>query len=437
MRNKIKAKNEYLIFSSIVMCIIGSFYIKYIAFIGMAIALIYIIKNDNFKCFNLLFFLLPLASVFKLSINQTSLFTILEFVFILKYFITNKKVKKKYFYYILFFLAYIFLSSVIAKNIDYLKTIKIFINLYLLVIFIDNYKKDHLCSITKVTSLGMIISSIIGLFKESIPGLTIMFSDMNTQYINGARVVRFSGTFPDPNYYSIAIIVTLGLILSYSISEKVKLEYIIFGIVLAIFGFFTYSKSFIIMILALCLIIIILLILNKKIGMFSVVIATIIFLLSTGIINNLPVVQSILSRFESNDANSLTTGRIDIWSNYIKYINSSLRVFFIGDGIGAPYIEGATHNMYIETWYYVGIIGIILYTIVIRAIFAYRVIYKGKIINYFLLIMVLIMYIFLAGFTAYEFPFYMMACWVVLNTKLNSNNKLKEQGEKSETDYII
>lgn len=422
MKNNI-SKIDYSIFFIIVICILASFYINYISLIGLFIAIIYILKNSFLKGFYILFFLLPFAQVFKLSSSSTSLFTLLEWTLIVKQIGVKRKLNKNYIWYVGGFTTYVLVSSFISGNINILQTLKVFMNLSLLYFFIDEYKTSSVSTIITILSTGMIISSILGLFKTSIPGLANMYHDFNTQYIYGARVTRFSGTFSDPNYYSIAVIVTLGIIICYSLSYGLKIKYLLFSIILVIFGFFTYSKSYILSLAILAFIIVVILLINKKIGMtFAVTIIACIIVL-TGTLNNISILQSTLSRFSDvSDINSLTTGRADIWEIYIEYINANLRVFFIGDGIGAPYLYGATHNLYLEIWYYVGIIGIILYIYTLRGILNHRILNKSKIINYYLLIIVLIMYIFLAGFTAFEFPFYMMICWMALNTKLNKKN---------------
>ena len=412
-------KIDYIIFYTIIIFLVISFFKPIFALMGMLIALLYMIRNDELKGYCLLFFLLPFAQVFKISPKSTSLFTVLELCMIIKHFYIKPKITKKFTIYI----GYVSLVSLLSRNFNFLIVLKMFLNLSLLFIFIDIYTNEKLQSITIAFSMGMIISSIIGIFKEKIPGLMAMYDDLDYVYMNGKRYSRYSGIFTDPNYYSIALIVNLGLIICYSINNKINLKNIFIGICLLIFGLFSYSKSYYLMLIGLILVIMSVLLLNKKIGisMFSIIVVVAIIL--SGSLNRFSGIQIISSRFSnSKNLNSLTTGRINIWKNYINYINSNNKVFFIGNGIGAPYYKNmATHNMYIETWYYIGVLGIVFYFVTLMKIFSHRIIYKGKIINYYLLFMVLIMYIFLAGFTAFEFPFYMMICWIVINTKLAKN----------------
>lgn len=418
--NNILTKKDYAIFVIISICIIFSFYVSIVAMLGLIIGIIYVLKNENLKGFLLLFFILPFAQVFKISANTTSLYTILEFIMVIKLFKTNPNLKKKFIYCVICFVLYVICVSLIADHFDALKILKLFMGLSLLYFFIDTYRESSLFDITNSMSLGMIISSTIGMFKTSIPGLAKMYNDFNLQYINGLRVTRFSGTFTDPNYYSVAIVINLGLIICcLTVMNKFNLKYTIIGIVLMLLGFLTYSKSYLLMLIFLVLIVMKLLINNKKVIVSLLMISLILLIFVTGIYQKIPIIQSILSRFEnSNNIDSLTTGRYEIWKNYISYIKNNNRVFWIGDGIGAPYIIGATHNMYIEIWYYIGLIGIVYYFFSIKGILFHKKINKSKLINFFMLVSVLMMYIFLAGFTAFEFPFYMMVSWIIINTNL-------------------
>ena len=144
-------------------------------------------------------------------------------------------------------------------------------------------------------------------------------------------------------------------------------------------------------------------------------------------LSRIEVVQALISRFSTiTNVNDLTTGRNEIWSMYLDYILSNPRVICIGDGIGAAYIQKAMHNIYIEIWYYVGILGGLLYIITLGGILHHRtIVFRKNSVNYFLIVVVAFMYSFLCGFTAFEFSFYMMICWIVINTELIRNKRLE------------
>ena len=427
-KSRMRSHADYWIYLLALACIFGSFYFRPISLIGLLIGTVYIAKHDTMSSMCLLFFLLPFAQVFKISPSSTSLFTILELTLVMKTLINNYVVSKKYFVLTFGYTGYVLIGSIISGNIDILGIVKLLMNLSLLYMFIDQYTPSCLDSIVSSFSIGLLASSVVGFFKTAIPGLLVLFKDLNSQYINGMRVTRFSATFSDPNYYSIAVIVALGLLICATANSGFKVKYVVFSILIGSVGFFTYSKSYLLMLVLLIFVAFLLLIGNKKIGLTTVAIIGVAVILASGVLSRIQVIQSLLSRFSSaSTVNSLTTGRSDIWASYMMYINSNNRVFLFGDGLGAPYIIGAAHNMYVETWYHVGIVGLILYLLVLFGILNHRqIITRKRFINYYLLVAVFTMYAFLNGLTAFEFAFYMMSCWIVNNSVLVGDKKHNE-----------
>lgn len=428
MKNYSKLRiSEYMIPIIIILIIIASFYFQPLAILGLVVGTIYVLKKNTTCEYGLLLCLLPFAQVFKYSASSTSLFTVLEIVIIVKHFLITSKVSKRYFILVFGYPLLIFMTSMISGNIDLLKIIKMFVSLSLLYFFIDGYQKEDIQIYSTLYSVGLICASVVGLFKKSIPGLAAMYTDANTQYINGATVTRFSATFTDPNYYSLAVIVALGFLICVICCGINMKSNLFFCVVLTLFGLRTYSKSFILMLIILLIISLILLIVNGKVGWTTVLLIVGIFILSSGVLSRIEVVQALISRFSTiTNVNDLTTGRNEIWSMYLDYILSNPRVICIGDGIGAAYIQKAMHNIYIEIWYYVGILGGLLYIITLGGILHHRtIVFRKNSVNYFLIVVVAFMYSFLCGFTAFEFSFYMMICWIVINTELIRNKRLE------------
>ena len=77
---------------------------------------------------------------------------------------------------------------------------------------------------------------------------------------------------------------------------------------------------------------------------------------------NLNVTTNLMRRFETGQASGdLTTGRTDLWEEYIEYIFSNVRYLFFGKGYDALSLRKAAHNTFIEYFYHFGIIGIIVW----------------------------------------------------------------------------
>lgn len=427
-RNGVIKLKDIGVFLLIVGCIFVSFYIQFVSLIGMLIGIIYIFsKTTHSNIYCMLLFLFPFAGVFKIFQVSTSLFTVLELVFIGKLLLSKQKISMRYFSNVVFFAFYCFFVSIISGNIGIFDILKIFMNLTLLFVFIKSYEEIDLVAYSLYYCMGLSIASIMGLFKQRIPGFMAMYSDINSQYINGARVIRFSGTFNDPNYYSIAVVVGLGLVMCVFIRGVGNKILALLGVLLAIFGLYTYSKSYFLILLILAVIAVGLMIKNGNIGWLTVSAVIVAVIIASGVLSQVTMIQTILSRFDGiTDKASLTSNRTLIWENYMAYITGNIRVFFFGDGLGAPYIVGAAHNLYVEIWYYIGITGIVIYFITLMRILGQRSILRRKsILNYYLLAIVALMYFFLAGFTAYEFPYYMMICWIVLNTDLRKSKHVE------------
>ena len=82
------------------------------------------------------------------------------------------------------------------------------------------------------------------------------------------------------------------------------------------------------------------------------------------------IFSSVLSRFdEAADAESLTTGRSYIWSNYMSYLEKNPLVLWFGRGLGAEILNThAAHNTYIDMLYYLGIVGTAFLIAVFKAL---------------------------------------------------------------------
>lgn len=420
----------------IIFCIFCGFYYSYIVLLGLMAGVIFIWKHQDYNdVLCLLISLFPFAEIFKIPLVSTSMFTVLEIFFVILWFLYEKKISRTCIFTVIIYLTYCFCGSIISGNIGIIDLLKLFMNIMLLYIFIDSYEPENYHKCVFYYEFGLVAASIIGLFKVDIPGFAAMYSDLNISWINGVYVTRFSATFNDPNYYTIAVVVALAMAISLMAgNDRMSVDTMILGIVLLVFGCTTYSKSFYLMVAVLGIFTLLVLLRKGKIGWLLFTVLIVAILISTGALSSNEMIQTVLSRFNgasTDDMSSLTTGRWDIWEDYMSYIFSNLRITLFGDGIGASYYLGrAMHNIYVEMWYYVGFIGMVGYLIMI-AIFLFQrsLVRRKSVLNYFLIIAVAVLYFFLAGFTAFEFPYYMMMCWLVLNTdfsKWNINRQLAE-----------
>ena len=122
-------------------------------------------------------------------------------------------------------------------------------------------------------------------------------------------------------------------------------------------GFFTFSKSYILL-LAIILVAYIIEYSKHPFKILISIAGVLGCLLLVEYFSSIQILALIEARFTvAEDANDLTTGRVDLWKMYIEYIFSDIRCFLVGRGFNAAALRKAAHNTYIDFIYRFGIIG--------------------------------------------------------------------------------
>lgn len=406
----------------IVAFIVLGCFVSYVTFFGLIVGLLFLLKEEENKGLMLLLFLFPFASLFKvLSITGTSFFTILEIFLVIKYAYTYRTISKKFMTTLLILIITFSLSDTMSGNLGGMSVIKIIFSIALFRIFTVVFMEKDGRYYINFYCFGLMLSCIIGGFKDKFPNIMRYYSEADVDYIwvSGSKILRYTATFSDPNYYSLAIIIAVGILIALVFSNNHSLIHVVMIPIMSVLGMLSYSKSYFLMLIIMIMVLMILLLMNKKIGMVAFVVILAVLLLFGGFFANNSIMINILSRFdERSDVNALTTGRVDIWNTYFDYIKSSYRIYLLGDGTGAVDFYGATHNMYIEIWYHIGLIGLIVYLVSYFRVMLFKKVIKHRLVNYYLFTSIAVMYFFLSGFTAYELPFYFMMAWVALNTNI-------------------
>lgn len=400
--------------TSIVLIFLGVSYSNYFLVLCFIFNSIICLFLNTKYCFCLLMFLMPFGLVYKINGVNTSFFTILELLVELIVIYRMRIFKKSNVIAIIFPLIYF---SIIMGTY-YFSIFKILATLLLIYLFIANYKIYDLKTYIMYFAVSLILSSIIGLFKENINGLLSYYTDLNYEWINGVYKIRFSGLFNDPNYYTIAIITALLVLIFVKKTMNMStLIYFLLYIALSIFGFLTYSKSFLIMYILILFTTFYFNILDKRFNFLAIEIVFIIMIIFLIVYGRIPIINDFLYRFTNSQG--LTTGRDLIWKRYIEKINSNFKNILFGCGLDAEYVGGkATHNMYLELIYYSGFVGMTIYLAsIFFIIFSNTNRRKIKLLNIIPMIMIFSMYFFLSAFLNYAFPFYMIFLWCLLNVK--------------------
>ncbi len=179
-------------------------------------------------------------------------------------------------------------------------------------------------------------------------------------------ITRLSGYYGDPNFYSAHITACLAGILMLLSREKDRLRQavlIIAAVLLLYCGMLSASKMFVVVLACLFLFWIPVLMEkggrgNSRVRMLVGLICAGGIFLSSSVFKEL--LQIIDDRFAyAANVSQLTTGRTDIWKNYINEFLENIDVTLLGEGYSPVIIKGrASHNTVIQGVFQFGLIGL-------------------------------------------------------------------------------
>lgn len=368
--------------------------VSYLAFAGAAI---YICVSDIERSFYLLFFMVPFAAVFKTSASSTSLFTYLELVFVARQFIKYRKINKRFFIALTVFSFYVFLGTGTAYT-TLIKQIMIPCILYCFFFYGNTNLKKMICYF----SFGLLFSSIVALFMDQIPNLN-KYILLDPAYEVGRDVLRKSGLYSDPNYYSLALIMAIICLFIFFVNKQMNIAVFPIIGVFIVFGAQTISKSFLLFLAISLLLFVLMLFLKGQYGGGIVCVITLIVLGGLILNQQIEIFNNTLVRLNNSNA---TTGRSDVWIEYINYIfGGSIFKMLFGNGIGSILIFGAAHNTYIDFLYFYGVAGTVIFAITCRYSIPEISSHKHQIENYCPTICLMLMLFFLSSLTYFDFVF--------------------------------
>ena len=399
---------------------------KYFMVVAAVFTVITALRGKMEYCFYQLFFTLPFSMIYKLSPASTSLFAYTMLAVGLVLIVRQWSFGSDF----IVFFSLTSMCLTIGMGNNRTTAVKMMLGLCLFYIFVKKILPADFKNHIMAFALGMLGSSCIGLLKGNWLRIDAYYSDMNSIYIGGIESVRFSGLYLDPNYYSISAIFAITLCIMLFISKRGNR--ILLGTVvgaLTVFGFISYSKMFLIAISVLALFIIISGLGSLKKILIAIFSAPIIGAAIYKWMLNNNYITTMTGRFSGVD---ISTGRFGLWEAYIGYISNSLKTLFFGDGLGAGYLlVGGPHNTYIESVYYIGLIGTTLFLITIFIIFNCRKFdIKKSILNYTLPLLLLFMISTLGCFTINDLMFYFILIWIGLNYDVIGEKSSSGKGAK-------
>ena len=402
---------------------------------AMGIAAMQIVFGEEDFSWKLIFFLFSFANIFKLAPGSTSLFTYLILLFDVMLFIRHRTLPPLWIFFAIYTVAVPFISMD-ASNFNLLRWIKLLCSLLMMCYFFEWEQKGNEDEIFIYFIVGVILASLTYYLNSGFFRITRYVLSDNTVTYRGVSeaervMMRFSGLYSDPNYYSVNVIISMCLVVILFHRDRISMP--VSGLLIAVLLYFvkeTYSKSsLLMMVLPICMFLYSNQI-KRKGGLQAAaivgIVAVIVYLLATGGGSMFSVVFSRLSSAEG-DLNSLTTGRFNIWMNNIAYFAEHPGALLWGQGINAKLLNGrAHHNVYLEMLWHLGVVGGCMFFSLLRQILnstSHRK--KRNPLNGSILCCIVVMYSFLSVLFYFDPPYHIMIAFTVLNMDLSYHEALQ------------
>jgi hypothetical protein len=401
-----------------------------IIMIALSAFIVKLIVSNHEKKISTLFYFVSWALVMKIDMNSTSFYTVgLGLIILLMIFdliIVEKKFDKPLFILCFGFGGYVLITNLLNDGgFDF--PLKFFMNCLLFLYAFLYMKTENLEKYVLAYSLGVLSSGVTGLFLDSLGNMSSNI-EFDTLMLNGQIINRFVGLNWDPNFFGLQVITSISLLLMLNTYFH-KLSYIFYSGVLGALGFMTVSKTYIIILLILVSIYISFILfrnIQKNKTILTIFLAAVVFVVIK--FEELFSLYAIrLNDIDTNgNLNSITTGRVEIWESYINKIFSSLKTLFLGVGIENG---SASHNLYISSIYLFGLIGIVIFVILIFRFYKVTKLinysYYRSLINYVPVVITSIYFLSLDGILELYFFPQLILLVMAMNYGISINSKVK------------
>lgn len=319
------------------------------------VSLLVFLFSDHRRCFLLLLFLLPSATILKLGVDSMTFFTILYFVTILKMILYYGGIPWQLSIWLVLLCGYF----VVFSGFNQVTTIITMAGGLMMLSYIRQDSIDANRAVVTY-SMGLCLASSLALLKDSLPIINRFARNMSIKLGEGSYSTRFSGLHGNPNYYTLDIIIVISALIVIMYTRKPQKIHLLCLAALSVFGLMSVSKSFLLtwMLLILCWFV-----LSMKQGVGNVFKFAFIGVLTAAVVYFFAYdfVNSYLLRFQndsSGNLKSITTGRSDIWLAYIKEMAGNMKILFFGKGLNTlARIGRGTHNTYLECLFSLGVVG--------------------------------------------------------------------------------
>ena len=379
-------------------------------------ALVVVFDKSHFKLM-MMTYLMLMAHVFCISPDGMSYFTFLMFLYVG----INLAEERSILWIAVFFILYVVIVQLLRSQFNYKEDLKLIGNVLFIghsLSEIHSFNEDERKRVSITFIVAVLVSSYMRSFDSSFFRISAFTESLNEEgYGAGVeRIVRFSGLYQDPNYYSVNLIAALCLIviLHYK-GNTSKLFCVASAGVILYYGSLTYSKSFLLMLL---LPLAAFLYANHRIGRYDVQVISILMIVAAIVLVlliNPDYLTRMLRRVESKD--SITTGRSELWLLYLDGTYQKPDILLFGSGIGSKLLfDHAPHNSYVDLLYHLGVCGSsLLIAVIVSSGIRYSNNVRKNFLNFSVLLSIAFTYFFLSQLHSYEFPVHLMLSYMVLN----------------------
>lgn len=435
MKKLLKDNAKLYITCLIIICLISLSVVttKVLALAALAVFAVFTVLFPVNDCCILLFAILPFANIFKYEAGATSFFTVCELLVVVVAAVKQKRMKASFLLSVLLLATYMFATG--RDSLNVLEIIKVILGLCLVYFITSSIDQSDVINITYLLSISTVLMLILSMNSTYFVYIKPYLNDIN-YVVNSSghtsNIMRISGFFGDPNYCSILIITCVALLSVLYYHKKIKAEFWALLAFLVPLGFLTYSKAYFLCICVYVLFLVVFVLFPEHKGWAVVSVFVIAIVLALAVSGKIEVFNVILARFSTGD---VTTGRTALNKLYLNYIWDNPFVLFFGDGIAADRIAGASnnvHNIYIEGIYKLGIVGYLLYlfTLYSSVNLGRNALEKRKLVNYFPLLFLAIIYYSLAGIMMYDYPFYVAIAFLTRDFNLLDENTWDQEIHK-------
>ena len=339
--------------------------------VGTFIYTLVFLQSGNMEKYLLVLFALPFASIYKISPEFPSSIIILYGIYIAYKFADKKKFSPLY-AGLLVVLMVLQILTIILYDANISSIVSFFLNIIFAWSCIEFFETEHNKKVIfEYLGITFAVSVAFNIFiADYFPSLAYVISYDNQITLDS--IGRFSALNGDPNYFSQLVLISIALLLPILwvlIKRGNKYKSLLISIIilyLAINGYRSLSKSYVITLAILILLIGYFVFINQFNKKISIIFAPlIIFIIGVCLIS--VIYQLILPTLELRaNSTGLLTGRAEIWMNYFKLFKAEPLIIFLGSGFSNGMNELArhsgtasvAHNIYIELVADIGLLGV-------------------------------------------------------------------------------